>query len=109
MKDQARLAKARVDSLSRHAVDLQAAAAATGDGGSKVAMRRVVSPPSLSKTLRNTGVVLLVAPDPFTDVLGVAFIGASYAARRREAASLETMRREAARAARLVWDLQSLL
>lgn len=110
MKEQARLAKARVGSLSRHSSDLRGMATVLGDGESKGALKSVVSPPNLSKTFRNAGLVLLVVtPDPLTAVPGAAFMGASYAAKRREAASLETMRREAVKAARLVHDLQSLL
>lgn len=89
---------------------MRGAATALGDGESKGALKAIVSPPSLSKTFRNAGLVLLVVtPDPVTAIPGAAFMGASYAARRREAASLEAMRKEAVKAVRLVQDLQSLL
>jgi hypothetical protein len=53
--------------------------------------------------------VLLVTPDPFSGIPGAALLGASYAVRGREAANLQSLASETARAARMIRDLQSLL
>ena len=54
------------------------------DGGSKNALKQVVRPNSISKTMRKAGVALLLSPDPFTDVPGAIMLGASFATRNKD-------------------------
>ncbi len=98
-----------VGSVSRRSDDLVGASAALGDPGTREALRSVVAPPNITKTLRNAGVVLLIAPDPITGIGGAALLGASYATKRGEPANLQSLAREAAKTAQIVRDLQSLL
>jgi hypothetical protein len=54
------------------------------DAQTKEKLKQVVKPNSLTKTLRRTGMALIIAPDPITAVPGVVMLGASLATRKRE-------------------------
>ncbi|MDA4134599.1 MAG: hypothetical protein OK441_03415 [Thaumarchaeota archaeon] len=109
MHKDVRLAKARVSAFARTSHDRVEVAKSVGNPETKSRMKMVVDPPNMSKTLRNVGVVLLVTPDPFSGIPGAALLGASYAVKGREAANLASLSSEAARVARMIRDLQSLL
>jgi L-aminopeptidase/D-esterase-like protein len=47
-------------------------------------LKEVAKPNSLSRTLRKTGVALILAPDPITTVTGAMMLGASFATRGRQ-------------------------
>ena len=109
VQEDVRLAKARVSAFARSSQDRVETASVVGNQATKGRLKMVVDPPSVSKTLRNAGVVLLVTPDPFTGIPGVALLGASYAVKSREAANLKSLASETAKTARVIRDLQSLL
>jgi hypothetical protein len=75
----------------------------------KEGLKMAVNPPNASVTLRNVGAVLLVSPDPFTGVPGVALLTASYAMKGREAANVASLAAETARAVRAIRELKTLL
>ena len=54
------------------------------DPQTKEKLKQVAKPNSLTKTLRRTGVALIIAPDPITAIPGVVMLGASLATRKRE-------------------------
>jgi L-aminopeptidase/D-esterase-like protein len=54
------------------------------DAQTKEKLKQVVRPNSLTKTLRKTGVALIITPDPITAIPGVLMLGASFATRKRE-------------------------
>ena len=62
----------------------EAVARQLADGQTKGKLKQVVRPNSLTKTLRRTGMALIIAPDPITAVPGVMMLGASLATRKRE-------------------------
>jgi hypothetical protein len=109
VKDEVRLAKARVSSIERSAGDRLGVAATMADAPAREGLRMAVSPPSMSGTLRNVGAVLLVSPDPFTGVPGVALLTASYAMKGREAAKVASLAAETAQAMRTIRELKMLL
>lgn len=109
MKEEVRLAKARVSAFARTSDDQIGTAASIASSASRDALKMAVNPPSISRVTRNVGAVLLVSPDPFTLVPGAALLGASYAIRSREAASLETLAKETAMCVRTIRELQSFL
>jgi hypothetical protein len=54
------------------------------DSKTRAALKQVVKPNSVSKTLRKAGVALIIAPDPITAVPGAIMVGASFATKGRE-------------------------
>jgi len=64
--------------------DRAAAAGALANADTRDALKQVMRPNSLSRTLRRAGVALILAPDPFTAVPGAVMLGASFAARGKE-------------------------
>lgn len=109
MREDVRLAKARIGVVSRASDDRSYVAASLASHTTKNGLKVVVKPPSASNAVRNVGAVLLVSPDPFTGIPGAALMGASYVMKGREAASLKSLAKETASAIRTVRDLQSLL
>lgn len=55
-----------------------------GNRDTSKALKQVVKPNSVSKTLRRAGIGLILAPDPLTAVPGAIMLGASLVARGRE-------------------------
>jgi hypothetical protein len=55
--------------------------------------------------MRKAGIALIVTPDPFTSVPGVALLASSLVMKRREPASLGTLARETRKVLR---EIQSL-
>jgi hypothetical protein len=105
MREQARLAKARVSAYARTSHDRLGTAASVSDSATSEKLRNVVRPPDVSKSLRAAGAALLIPPDPFTDIAGVALLGAAYAMRARKPMSIESMLAETRKTMR---DLQAL-
>jgi L-aminopeptidase/D-esterase-like protein len=64
--------------------DRKEVAGRLADAQTKEKLKEVAKPNSLTKTLRRTGVALILTPDPITAVPGVAMLGASFAMRKRE-------------------------
>jgi hypothetical protein len=109
MKDEVRLAKARVGAFARTSQDRTNVATSIADPATREKLKMVVKPPNISGTLRKAGIVLLLTPDPFTAIPGTALLGASYAMKRRQAADLGSLARETARTMQSIRELQSLL
>lgn len=105
MREQARLAKAMVESYARTSQDRVNSMRAMSDSATKDRLRSVVNPPDISGSLKKAGVLLLIPPDPITDVAGLAMIGAAYALKSRKPLSLGSMLAETEKTLR---DLQSL-
>jgi L-aminopeptidase/D-esterase-like protein len=64
--------------------DRKMVAGQLADSQTKDKLKQVVKPNSLARTLRKTGVALIIAPDPVTAVPGVVMLGASYAMKKKE-------------------------
>ena len=109
MKEKARLAKARAAAFARTSEDRLSVAAGVANPSTTQSLRMAAKPPDVSRTLRKAGAVLIISPDPFTDVPAAALLGASIAMKGREAASIESLAKEAAKAARAIRDLHSIL
>ncbi len=94
---QARLLKSSASSVTRVLNDRMEVAACLGDRETKSRMRQLVKPNSISKTLRSAGIAMILVPDPFTDIPGLIMVGASFAMRRNEPASLSSVFDEASK------------
>jgi hypothetical protein len=69
-------------------------------------MHDISKPSSPSSNLKKAGVALIVsAPDPITDVAGVALVATSYAVKRREPTKLEDL---AVETRKILREIQSL-
>ncbi len=68
-------------------------------------LERVIRPKSLTGGMRKLGVALVLTPDPFTGVPGVALIASSYVAKRREPIGLARLGEETRKVLR---EMQSL-
>ena len=93
------------ESVGRIVADASAASKSLDTKEVGVHMERLIRPKSLSGTMRKVGIALVVTPDPFTGVPGVALIGASLIARRKEPIGLSHLATETRKVLR---DLQSL-
>jgi hypothetical protein len=99
------LVDAKVKSVRRLAdAHTQVAAAASTSNVTKH-MKQLTKPNSPASAMKKAGVALIAAPDPFTGVAGVALVGASFAAKRKEPTSLENLAQETRKVLR---DLGSL-
>ena len=108
MRRQARLVKAGTRSLVRSSQDATQVAASLSSGETKDRLKQVVKPNSISRTMRKVGVAVLLSPDPLgpiADIPAVALLGASYAMKKGEPESLESVFRETRKMLR---DLQSI-
>lgn len=103
--DRSRVARAAVEAYARAARDRIDATRAASDPKTRESIRLALRPPKAGTTLRNTGIALMLAPEPITTVPGAVMIGASYAMKRREAAGLEDLVDETVRTLR---ELRSL-
>jgi hypothetical protein len=76
--------RSSASSTTRVLGERAALAKCLADKGTRDALKQVVKPNSLSRTLRKAGVALILAPDPVTAVPGVAMLGASFAMRGKK-------------------------
>jgi len=65
-----------------------------GNATTKKSLKQLTNPGSPSRTLQKAGAVLLLSPDPFTDLPAIAMIGASYVI-KRDPLSVKSMIEEA--------------
>ena len=93
-------------SYARTSQDRLNAAGSISDSETQEKLRNVVRPPDVSKSLKKAGAALLLPPDPFTDVAGLALLGAAYAMSSRKPLSIGSMLAETRKSMR---DLQSML
>ncbi len=105
MAGETKLAKAVIDAYARTCRDKIGVATAIADPATTKRLRDVVKPPKVAGSLRKTGVLLILTPDPISLVPGVAMVGASFVMKRREPAGLEDLVSETAKMMR---ELQSL-
>ena len=108
MKGEAKLSKARADSLTRTSQDRAHVAKSISNAETRKVLDDVVKPRSISKTLRKLGIMILLSPDPLgpiTDVPGAVLLSASYLMKGREPIGVESVFREAQQA---LYDLHSL-
>lgn len=105
VKEKARLAKAAVSSYVRTSEDRHGAAEGLSHSSTNRKLQSVVNPPDISGSLKKAGTALVVVtPDPISDVAGLVLIGAGFAMRSRKPMSLESMLLETRKTLR---DLQS--
>jgi hypothetical protein len=95
-----------VGAYARASKDKIDAARVISDRTASKSIRLAIKPPRIASSLRKAGAALILAPDPFTGVAGVFMVGASFVAKKREAAGLEELVRETANTMRA---LQSFL
>lgn len=102
---QRKLVRATTESASRLADEKASVATALDTAAVKGQVQRAAKPNSLAGGMKKAGVALLVAPDPITDVAGVALLAGSVAMKRSEPAGLDHL---AAETRKMLKDLQSL-
>ncbi len=90
-----RVLKSSASSAARVLKDRGAVAGSLADAGTKARLRQVAKPNSISKTLRKTGLALMLSPDPITDVPGAIMLGASFATRKKDPLSPKSVLEEA--------------
>ncbi len=94
MKGQAKLVKAGTSSLARTSQDRAQVGGSLSNAETKKKLNQVVRPNSPSKTLRKVGVAVLLSPaplGPIVDIPGVVLLGASYAMKKGEPESIESV------------------
>lgn len=87
--------KLRVESTKRMSRDCEQVFGALDLTETNRSLRKLTHPPSLSGTIRNTGIALAIAPEPVTTVVGLAMIAGSVAMKGREPISLGGLIEEA--------------
>lgn len=90
----------RVESIERRAAARIELAARMGRAETKLSLKQLTRPNSVSGTLRKAGAILLLSPDPLTDIPAIALIGASVLMRRREPLSVSSLMLQANRTLR---------
>lgn len=80
-----------VKSTERIARDASETACALAMKDVGASVRATTRESKIHSKLRNTGIALLVAPDPITDIPGLALLVASHIVKKREAVSLNTL------------------
>jgi hypothetical protein len=79
-----KLLKSSVSSMTRIMKERETVAASIGDPKARDCLKHVVKPNSFSKTMRSTGVALILAPEPITAVPGAVMLGLSLATKKRD-------------------------
>jgi hypothetical protein len=86
-----KLLKSTASSVTRVLKERGTIAASVGDPQSKSSLKQVVRPNSFSKTMRSTGVALILAPEPVTAVPGAVMLGASLVTKKRDPLGLASV------------------
>jgi hypothetical protein len=97
LKGQTKLVKAGANSLTRTSQDRVQVARSLSNSETNKKLNQVVRPNSISGTLKKAGLVVLLSPDPLgpiIDIPGVVLLGASYAMKKREPASIKSVFKE---------------
>jgi hypothetical protein len=100
-----RLIRSSTDSVSRLVNEKASVAGAVDASSLNQSFDNLTKPPSLSGGMRKAGIALIVTPDPFTTVAGVALLASSSVTKRREPAGLGTLAQETRKVLR---EIQSL-
>ncbi len=90
----------KLESVERRATARIELANGMGSAGMERSLKQLVRPNSVSGTLRKAGAVLLLSPDPLSDIPAIAMIGTSYIMKRREPLSVSSMVVEAGKTLR---------
>jgi hypothetical protein len=106
LKREVSVARAKAASYARTSKDRLQVASGLSNGETKARIKNAVKPTSVSGTLRKAGAIMMLSPDPVTDIPAAMLIGASYLAKRNDPAGLESVVRETRR---MMADFQSLL
>ncbi|MDA4128556.1 MAG: hypothetical protein OK422_03760 [Thaumarchaeota archaeon] len=99
------VAKSMVRSISRVAEDRGHVGTTLAQKDVKSSLEQLVRPRSLAGGMKKAGVALLLAPDPITDVAGIALLASAYVAKDRDPASVKNVVHEARK---LLRDMESL-
>jgi len=101
-----RIVRTAADSLARLTEAKAQVATGVNSSSIRTQVNRLSRPGSPSSALKKAGVALIVVtPDPFTAVPGVALIASSYVAKRKEPAKLDDL---AIETRKLLRELRSL-
>ncbi|MGD0478376.1 MAG: hypothetical protein ABSB29_09465 [Nitrososphaerales archaeon] len=100
-----KLIRSSTDSVSRIVNEKARVAGVVDTSPLRRHFDNVTKPPSLGGGMRKAGIALIVTPDPFTSVPGVALLASSFVMKRREPASLGTLAQETRKVLR---EIQSL-
>lgn len=99
------VARTVAESVKRTSQDVIQASLALSPKETTASLRSLTHPPSLNKTVRNVGIALALAPEPFTTAAGVVMVAGSFLMKSREPASLGDLGEAAST---LLGDLSSL-
>jgi hypothetical protein len=69
-------------------------------------LEKVIRPNSIAGRMKKAGVVLMLSPDPITDIPGAALLASAYLLKKREPSSVETLVHEARKILR---DIESIV
>ena len=61
------------------------------DAETNTKLKQVVKPNSFPKTLKKVGLLLMLSPDPLTDIPGAVLLGASQVMKKKDPASVESV------------------
>lgn len=86
-----KLLKSATSSVTRVMKERVAIATSMGDPQAKSSLKQVVRPNSFSKTMRSTGVALILAPEPITAVPGAVMLGVSLVTKKRDPSGLASV------------------
>ncbi len=96
----------KLESLERRASARIEVADRMGNERTRRSLKQLAKPNSVSGTLGKAGAVLLLSPDPLSDIPAIAMIGTSYIMKRREPLSVSSAVAEAGKTLR---ELKSIL
>ncbi len=85
----------KLESVERRATARIELANGMGSAGMRRSLKHLAKPNSVSGTLRKAGAVMLLSPDPLSDIPAIALIGTSYIMKRREPLSVSSLMVEA--------------
>ena len=86
-QQRAKVITAKAESVSGILKQRKAVAESIADSKTHGKLKQVAKPSSLTRSLRKTGVALVLAPDPLTGVAGAVLIGVSMATKKKDASS----------------------
>lgn len=96
----------KLESVERRATARIELANRMGNAQVRRSLKQLARPNSVSGTLRKAGAVLLLSPDPLSDIPAIAMIATSFIMKRREPLSLSSTVVEAGKTLR---ELKSML
>ena len=104
-KMNAKVAKSSARSIVRIARARSEVSRALAQKDVQKGLENVVRPRSPSSGMRKVGIALMLAPDPLTDIPGIALLASAHLIKRRDPLSIERLMKEARR---VIKDVESL-